>query len=646
MRGALRLLLVSLVLSNLGFVWITDAASPAWLLPLAGLTVASPLLLRYRRRLLYRILWNGAVVAVFALLVHHATSGGVRYLLEDGLLLAALCQVHLLNNIGPDQKPDLLFFNSFLIAVVTSILSIDLLYLLLFALYAPLLVFAMQSHALVLAGHGRSPGLFRALARDGLLRSAAVLAATLLAFCFVPCDFHRRGLLGDRLRFRPGTLLSAGFSEEVELGRDGAHLGGGDQVVARVRVTAGRTGGVSPYWRGATLHRFDGREWRPARTDPRHGGDPWRVTAGGAWVRNDLAAGPAVEVELRDPTLTRIFTPLRACRLEVADPGIRARAQPMADHTFVLARAGRDGRTVRYRVLLSSDRPRPGGGRSYRPARRRDPLVSVERGAMPNRLRSLAREVADSLDPDASQHESVAAIAARLRDSYAYVAPDEEGAARSLVDFANHADGGHCEYFATALALMLRSRGIPCRLVTGFRSEEWDEAGTTLTIRARHAHAWVEVLDPRAGWYTVDATPPATVAADGGEGLFAGFRRSLGRLWDRITGFDREDRDRVLAWLAALPGRLTRSARDHPRAAGGVALLLGFLVAVRFRHRRRGPASVRGYVAAVRRSGLRLRSGETPRELLLRARASPLSPKRMARLERATRDHEAERYRP
>ena len=117
--AARRSLLVALVLTNLAFVQITEAADWVWLGPLAGLTLASPLLLRLRRHLAYRLAWNVAVVLVFAQLVNHTTSAGVHNLLEDGLLLAALCQVHLLNNIGPDQKPDLLLFNSFLIAVVT-----------------------------------------------------------------------------------------------------------------------------------------------------------------------------------------------------------------------------------------------------------------------------------------------------------------------------------------------------------------------------------------------------------------------------------------------------------------------------------------------------------------------------------------------
>ena len=61
-----------------------------------------------------------------------ALTSGAAHLLEDGLLLATLAQVHLLNNVGRLQKPDILFFNSFLIAIVTSFLSVDVGYSIVF----------------------------------------------------------------------------------------------------------------------------------------------------------------------------------------------------------------------------------------------------------------------------------------------------------------------------------------------------------------------------------------------------------------------------------------------------------------------------------------------------------------------------------
>lgn len=73
-------------------------------------------------------------------------------------------------------------------------------------------------------------------------------------------------------------------------------------------------------------------------------------------------------------------------------------------------------------------------------------------------------------------------------------------------DFLFNRKSGHCEYFASALTLMLRGVGIPARLVTGFSEGRWDEKTERLLIEQRHAHAWVEAfVDGR--WLVLDPTP-------------------------------------------------------------------------------------------------------------------------------------------
>src|SRR5262249_9296801 len=79
------------------FVEIAGAVAPAWLACLWLATAAAPLLERWRERLAYRVAWSAAVLATFAFLLQHAMTTGVLHMLEDGLLLATLCQVHLLN---------------------------------------------------------------------------------------------------------------------------------------------------------------------------------------------------------------------------------------------------------------------------------------------------------------------------------------------------------------------------------------------------------------------------------------------------------------------------------------------------------------------------------------------------------------------
>ena len=101
-----------------------------------------------------------------------------------------------------------------------------------------------------------------------------------------------------------------------------------------------------------------------------------------------------------------------------------------------------------------------------------------------------------------------------------------------IEDFVSNNPRGHCEYFATALALMLRSQGIPARVVLGYRCEEWNNLGKFYQVRQSDAHAWVEAyLAPRyiprelrwgndnyrrwaaGAWLRLDPTPAASELA-------------------------------------------------------------------------------------------------------------------------------------
>ena len=132
-------------------------------------------------------------------------------------------------------------------------------------------------------------------------------------------------------------------------------------------------------------------------------------------------------------------------------------------------------------------------------------LLSLPEGLGEDPLRGLkavAAEVVAGL-PE-SDRDSPAAIARalenHLRDSGIYSYSLSRRRSRSDLDpaedFVLNTKSGHCEYFATVLALMLRSQGVPARVVTGYKGGEWDfETGACL-IRQWHAHAWVEALIP------------------------------------------------------------------------------------------------------------------------------------------------------
>jgi transglutaminase-like putative cysteine protease len=108
----------------------------------------------------------------------------------------------------------------------------------------------------------------------------------------------------------------------------------------------------------------------------------------------------------------------------------------------------------------------------------------------------------------ASAVDSALVIQERLRSDYSYSLDQEASAFTDpLLAFLDEVKEGHCEYYASAMTVLLRSRGIPTRMVNGFYGGEWNPIGKYWLIRQRDAHSWVEVWFPEAGWVVFDPTP-------------------------------------------------------------------------------------------------------------------------------------------
>ncbi len=656
MNRTLRFVLMALVLLSLGFVHITWAVGAQWLVPLAALTLVSPWLTRFQDTVLSRAAWNSGVIVIFVVLVNDATSTGVRYMLEDGLILAAFCQVHLLNNIGRRQKADLLFFNSFLVALVTSFFSQDLIYFAVLLVYTPLLILAMELACVV--GHGRAdaelrlePGLLARCARSAIWRGGSVLALTALAFVTIPRDFTREGFVSDHLRFRSGGENEIGFSEEVKLGKAGP-TSQSPRVIMRVELLDGTAAAVTQHWRGATFANYVAGEWFvEGRLQSRRFSleqDKWDESRPGTWRRESSAPVARLRVQVLDRTAARLFAPLCTASVvlnEQLDPTLGA---ALRDGTLRYARfGGSRASTAQLSYELSVHDPEHDVGGARGPNRRSIiQFVHLAPGSVPDAARHLANKLSRTLPSDTPQHKLVERFRSYLVAHFDYLLPGEPGAATNLDEFLSGQAGGHCEYFATALAIMLRCRRIPCRLVTGFLASEWDNEGKTLTIRSRDAHAWVEVLDPQAGWVVADATPAVSSAqSSSAPGFLAQVRAAVGAVWAGITSFNGRGRAAVLAWLAELPNRAVRATMNRPvRTAIVLLAILMAILLVRRTRQGRVPAAVRRYECAVRTAGLERSNGETPRELLARARQKAIAPAQIDELVAATLAHEAARY--
>jgi hypothetical protein len=149
-----------------------------------------------------------------------------------------------------------------------------------------------------------------------------------------------------------------------------------------------------------------------------------------------------------------------------------------------------------------------------------------------DRIAELAHRVTDGI---LTPYEQATAVLEHLLSNYIYsLEANTESSSHPIEEFLFTRKTGYCEHYATAMVLMLRSIGIPSRLVTGFLATEWNDFGNYYTVRQRDAHAWVEVYYPQSGWITMDPTPPnPTPLAPTVFVAFQRFAESVRLHWDR-----------------------------------------------------------------------------------------------------------------
>jgi transglutaminase-like putative cysteine protease len=168
------------------------------------------------------------------------------------------------------------------------------------------------------------------------------------------------------------------------------------------------------------------------------------------------------------------------------------------------------------------------------------------------RIARLARElVGDATDPRAQAQM----IERHLRRSYRYSLeqPDTRGK-DPLHVFLFEAKAGHCEYFSTAMALMMRSLGVPSRNVTGFLGADYNPYGDYYAVRNGNAHSWVEILaDGR--WITFDPTPASGQVFASPSGLAIKVRQMVDAMrvrWaEYVVEFNIRDQARALQGIAS-----------------------------------------------------------------------------------------------
>jgi hypothetical protein len=122
------------------------------------------------------------------------------------------------------------------------------------------------------------------------------------------------------------------------------------------------------------------------------------------------------------------------------------------------------------------------------------------------RMRTLAQTItAGKKSPVAK----VLAVVTWLKQTHGYTTDlkRNERVADPLEDFLFEEKAGHCEYFASAAAVLLRLSGVPTRYINGFLGGEWNDLRKAVTVRENRAHSWIEAYLGGEGWVRVDATP-------------------------------------------------------------------------------------------------------------------------------------------
>src|SRR5690606_38268831 len=153
------------------------------------------------------------------------------------------------------------------------------------------------------------------------------------------------------------------------------------------------------------------------------------------------------------------------------------------------------------------------------PRQTRQFYLNTPRNTTP-RMRALA---ADVTRDTTSFLGRARAIESYLRNNYAYTLELPRRGANPIDNFLFEDKRGHCEFFSTAMVLMLREAGVPARNVNGFQGGEWNDVGGYYIVRRMHAHSWVEAWIPGEGWITFDPTPAAglpTTRAEESPGFF------------------------------------------------------------------------------------------------------------------------------
>ena len=393
-----------------------------------------------------------------------------------------------------------------------------------------------------------------------------------------------------------------GFSDSVRLGAIG-RLKQNDEVVMRARLEKSSKNNFSNlYWRGIALDVFDNRSWRKSKVS-----DDQTVIKkekdffifGYSSAEEDIIVQTVYLEPIDTPVLFTLARP-------VAIQGNLQNVFIDSEDAVSFSRTGFD--RLSYKVF--SDRSLP-DVKSLRSDNGNYPSKAQHYLQLPDEMdERISQFAAQVTEKSNNRYDKAKAVEKYLQTQFGYTLEMKAGGDQPLADFLFNVREGHCEYFASAMAIMLRTQGIATRIVNGFQQGEYNETADVFVVKQKDAHSWVEVYFPKEdAWIPFDPTPFAGQSngetINGGiVGSFNKYLEAFETFWIQyFVSYDNQEQRSLMrsfkngfgnyqsktsAWLSETKHNLSdwwkevRGDKGLQASAKAVAFGIGYLIAAIF----------------------------------------------------------------
>ncbi len=418
-----------------------------------------------------------------------------RNLLYSGNHLLILLTLHRLLTLKNEKDYFLILLFSFLTLSSSGSISPNLSFLILFFVFVFLSIFSLTLLSLYKGNFRIRKSVSSSLIRISLFSTIIVFLASPLIFFTIP-----------RLGIGFGTLIGAnpplvsGFTESVNLGDIGTIIEN-NRVVMRVLTVGSREIPADHLWRGKGYNHFDGKGWSSTI-----------MASKGSEIKKRHKEKRTIAIVNLEPIGTDVlFLPYNLEWIR----GIRV-VKEDANGTISSPFGAYTKRTYTIEFRNNPEKIIPFEETDLKPF--------LQLSEFNQNIFKLAKEIAGDLKDNELISRKIEEWFKREFRYSLNLLPSQN----PVEDFLFKWKEGHCEYFASSMAVLLRHLGIPSRVVNGFKRGDFNPTGGYYVVREKDAHSWVEVYIKGKGWMAFDPTP--SIAASYKRSFFTKLRDA----WDTV----------------------------------------------------------------------------------------------------------------